>query len=135
MPGLATALADATPATALADAVSTAIVALGSLPVLQAADRFDSAAQVWLTGYEMVGAVLGLFVAYQAYRGYRRNDSRPMLFVSLGFIFVVGVPVLLTVPFLLVPAIPQPAYQFTIQTSEIAGLVCIIYALRVDPSE
>jgi len=111
---------------------------LFSLPtatVLQAANRFDSAVQMWLTGYEFVGAVLGLFIAYQAYRGYRRNESRPMLFMSLGFVLVVGVPVALTVPFLLIPAIPQTAYQFVVQTAEIAGLVCIIYALRVDPRE
>ena len=101
--------------------------------LLQAASRFESTVQVWLTGYELVGAALGLFIAYQAYRGYRRNESRPMLFMSLGFVLVVGVPVLLTIPFLLVPSIPQAAYQFAIQTSEIAGLVSIVYALRVDP--
>lgn len=54
--------------------------------------------------------------------------------MSLGFVLVVGVPVLLTVPFLLVPSIPQAGYQFVIQTAEVAGLVCIIYALRVDPA-
>ena len=109
---------------------------LAPLPgaVLQAASRFESTVQVWLTGYELAGAVLGLFIAYQAYRGYRRNESRPMLFMSLGFVLVVGVPVLLTIPFLLVPAVPQAVYQFVIQTSEVAGLVCIIYALRVDPT-
>lgn len=110
--------------------------ALGAVSetVLQAAGRFENTVQVWLTGYELAGAVLGLFIAYQAYRGYRRNESRPMLFMSLGFVLVVGVPVLLTIPFLLVPAVPQAAYQFAIQTSEVGGLVCIIYALRVDPS-
>lgn len=101
--------------------------------LLQVAGRFDSTIQVWLTGYEFVGAVLGLFIAYQAYRGYRRNQSRPMLFMSLGFVLVVGVPVLLTIPFLFVASIPQAVYQFVIQTSEVAGLVSIIYALRVDP--
>jgi len=109
--------------------------ALSQLAVLQAANRFDSAVQMWLTGYEFVGALLGLFVAYQAYRGYRRNESRPMLFIALGFVLIVGLPVVLTVPFLFVPAIPQAAYQFTIQTSEIVGLASIIYALRVDPRE
>ena len=108
---------------------------ISSVPALQAANRFDSAVQVWLTGYEFVGALLGLFVAYQAYRGYRRNESRPMLFIALGFVLIVGLPVALTIPFLFVPAIPQPAYQFVVQTAEIAGLGSIIYALRVDPRE
>ena len=53
--------------------------------MLQTANRFDSAVQVWLTGYEMVSAVLGLFIASQACRGYRRNESPPMLLLSLPF--------------------------------------------------
>jgi hypothetical protein len=101
---------------------------------LQTASRFESLAQVGLLGYELVGALLGLFVAYQAYRGYRRNDSRPMFFIAAGFVLIVGLPVLLLVPFLLVPSLPQVAVQAATQTFEIAGLVCIIYALRT-PSE
>ena len=31
---------------------------------------------------------LGLLIAYQGFRGYRRNDSEPMLFVAMGFIFL-----------------------------------------------
>jgi hypothetical protein len=105
-----------------------------SLP-LQAGGRFDSLAQVGLLGYELVGALLGLFVAYQAYRGYRRNDSRPMFFIAAGFVLIVGLPVLLLVPYLLIPSLPQVAVQATTQTFEIAGLACIIYALRADPGE
>lgn len=32
--------------------------------------------------------VLGLLIAYVGYRGYRRNDSQPMLFLAAGFGFV-----------------------------------------------
>jgi len=46
-----------------------ALLSVGSLPVLQAADRFADATEVVLFGYEFVGAALGLFVAYLAYRG------------------------------------------------------------------
>ena len=53
--------------------------------MLQTANRFDSAVQVWLTGYEMVGVALGLLIASQACRGYRRNESPPMLSMSLPF--------------------------------------------------
>ena len=39
-------------------------------------------------------AVVGVFVAVLAYRGYRRNGSRPMPFVTLGFAVITGVPAL-----------------------------------------
>lgn len=31
---------------------------------------------------------LGFLIAYQSYRGYRRNDSTPMLFLALGFCLI-----------------------------------------------
>ncbi|WP_458188403.1 DUF7521 family protein [Haladaptatus sp. NG-WS-4] len=31
---------------------------------------------------------LGLLIAYQGFRGYRRNHSEPMFFVAIGFIFL-----------------------------------------------
>jgi uncharacterized membrane protein (DUF441 family) len=85
-----------------------------------------------LQGYELVGAVLGVVIAYLAYRGYRRNDSRPMLFVSLGFALALGVPLVLTVAYLALPVRGlRVAMQLVTQTVEIAGLLCIIYGLRL----
>ncbi|MDS0243193.1 MULTISPECIES: hypothetical protein [unclassified Haloferax] len=37
---------------------------------------------------KLVTMVLGFLIAYQAYRGYRRNHSRPMLYVAIGFVFI-----------------------------------------------
>ena len=37
---------------------------------------------------KLVTMVLGFLIAYQAYRGYRRNDSRPMLYVAIGFVLI-----------------------------------------------
>lgn len=37
---------------------------------------------------KLVTMLLGFLVAYQAYRGYRRNDSRPMFYVAVGFVFI-----------------------------------------------
>ena len=31
---------------------------------------------------------LGMLIAYQGFRGYRRNESEPMLFVAVGFVFL-----------------------------------------------
>jgi hypothetical protein len=85
-----------------------------------------------LLAYELVGAALGVFIAYLAWRGYRRNQSRPMLFVSLGFALALGVPLALTLAYLALPVSgSRVVIQIVTQTFEIAGLLCIIYGLRI----
>jgi len=84
-----------------------------------------------LLAYELVGAALGVFIAYLAWRGYRRNQSRPMLFVSLGFALALGVPLALTLAYLALPVSDgRVVIQIVTQTFEVAGLLCIIYGLR-----
>lgn len=106
---------------------------VGPLPALplQASDP-SGPLLLALQVYELVGAVLGVVIAGLAYRGYRRNDSRPMLFVSLGFALALGIPLVLTVVYLALPVDGwQVAVQLVTQTVEIAGLLCIIYGLRL----
>ena len=110
-----------------------AILSAASDTVLQAASRFDSSAEVALQVAEFAGAALGLYIAYQAYRGYRRNDSRPMLFIALGFVIIMGLPVVLFVPAIFLSDLPVVGIQSVVQALEIVGLLCIIYALRVEP--
>lgn len=43
---------------------------------------------VVLVGGTLLVVVLGLLIAYQGYRAYRRQQSRPMLFASAGFLFL-----------------------------------------------
>jgi len=38
-----------------------------------------------------VTALAGAFVAYQGYRGYRRNDSPPMLYLAIGILLLTTV--------------------------------------------
>lgn len=108
----------------------------GELPtvgvVLQTADQ-PSEFVVWaLQAYELVGAVLGVVIAYLAYRGYRRNDSRPMLFVALGFALALGLPLVLSLLYLVLPVSGiEVEIQVVIQTVEIIGLLCIVYGLRL----
>lgn len=108
-----------------------AVPPLPSRVILQAGDQPSELVQTGLLAYELVGAALGVFIAYLAYRGYRRNRSRPMLFVSLGFALALGVPLALTVVYV---ALPVTSYRVTVQvvnqTFEVAGLLCIIYGLR-----
>lgn len=99
---------------------------------LQTVGPFQGLSEIALTGYELLGALLGLFIAYQAYRGYRRNASRPMLFMAIGFALILGPPILILVVLVAVPSLPQATVQAVVQTFEIAGLISIIYALRME---
>lgn len=107
-----------------------ALVRLATL-LLQQGSQLSGTLQIGLLAYELVGAMLGVFIAYLAYRGYRRNRSRPMLFVALGFALALGVPLVVTLVYLTLPVTGgRVAVQVASQTFEIAGLLCIVYGLR-----
>jgi hypothetical protein len=103
---------------------------LGKL-VLQVGSELSETIQMGLLAYELVGAALGVFIAYLAYRGYRRNRSRPMLFVSLGFALALGVPLMITLVYLALPVTGgRVVVSVANQTFEVVGLLCIVYGLR-----
>lgn len=70
-------------------------------------------------------AVLGLFVAYLAYRGYRRNDSPTMGALSIGILSIAVLPYLIL--YLLTPAIGLTDAEalFAITLSHTIGLAVI----------
>ena len=77
---------------------------------------------------KLVTMLLGVLIAYQAYRGYRRNDSRPMLFVAVGFVFIsVGA----VIEGILFDVFHVSIFTAgTVQTAIVAvGMLCILYAL------
>ncbi|MFC7079689.1 DUF7521 family protein [Halorussus caseinilyticus] len=78
-------------------------------------------------------ALVGLLIAYQAYRGYRRNDSRPMLFIAIGFTLTVGLPFVMVIPALVLSqsAFAATAIALLSDLSTLVGLGCILYALRM----
>lgn len=86
-------------------------------------------------------SILGLAVGYIAFRGYRRNQSLPMLFVATGFLLAFWTPVLLLGGFVVAGEIGQfaPGMRITVNTafgiagevSKIIGLLCILYGLRM----
>jgi len=41
-----------------------------------------------VTVIKLVALVLGVFIVYLAYKGYRRNSSKPLLYVALGFALI-----------------------------------------------
>lgn len=75
-----------------------------------------------------VTMVLGFLIAYQAYRGYRRSLSRPMLFVAIGFGFISFGAILEGLLFDVVGLTLSAAS--TIATSIVAvGMLSVLYAL------
>ncbi|WP_423744233.1 DUF7521 family protein [Haladaptatus sp. SPP-AMP-3] len=71
---------------------------------------------------------LGLLIAYQGFRGYRRNHSEPMLFVAIGFIFLtIGG----TMGCSLIQSLQISATTFgAVQTVLVAmGMGCVLYSL------
>jgi hypothetical protein len=40
------------------------------------------------TATKVIALVLGAFIVYLAYVGYRRNTSKPLLYAALGFAFI-----------------------------------------------
>lgn len=89
--------------------------------------------QILSQGLNIVAAVIGLLIAYQAYRGYKRNESRPMLFIAIGFTLAVGLPFVMLIPTLLLSgnAIAAGALAILSDISSLVGLACILYALRI----
>lgn len=81
---------------------------------------------------EVVSMGLGLVIAYIAYRGYRRNQSRPMLFIAIGFVFVTGVPTLFIGVFVSGVGVDRQLAGGIIQFFEIVGMASILYALVMD---
>jgi hypothetical protein len=82
-----------------------------------------SAEGVWLAVLAL-GVVVGSLVAYQAFRGYRRNDSRPMLFLAVGLALLGPVHFLLS----LAP-LSAAAVGVALQTVDVLGLLAVGYSL------
>ena len=75
---------------------------------------------------DYVVVAITLVIAYVAYRGYRRNDSRPMLAIAAGFALAFGGPGGVFLLSLVLP-IPQLAVGIVTQTTETAGTLLILY--------
>ncbi len=93
------------------------------------------AVREWVVAFsqatDVLSALLGIAIAYVAWRGYRRNDSRPMLFMALGFVLALGVPFGLLLVFVAVPGLSEGVVGVLTQVSQVAGLVAVLYALWV----
>jgi len=101
--------------------------ALDGLVTLQLGEL--STADLVLLASDYVTIGLALVIAYVAFRGYDRNDSRPMLFVALGFVLAFGGPGLVFILSLVAP-IPELVVGGVTQAVEIIGMLTILYGFR-----
>ncbi len=78
-------------------------------------------------------AIVGIIITYIAYRGYRRNDSRPMLFIAIGFFLAIVLQFVLLIPMILLTdsVTITIVYRFIRDIGTLAGLLCILYAIRM----
>jgi hypothetical protein len=81
-----------------------------------------------LVAGNLLAIALGYFVAYQSYRGYRRNDSATMLFVSIGFLLLSTARAMdcTVLSFL---SDPVPAAPFVRTALALTGMASISYSL------
>ena len=83
----------------------------------------------WIaTIIKMVALILGTFIVYLAYKGYKRNSSKPLLYVSLGFALITagtvmeGILYVIFISNLLMAIIAGTAVT-------VIGLIVIIYSI------
>jgi hypothetical protein len=77
-------------------------------------------------------SLLGLAIAYVAYTGYRRYDSKPMLYFCLGFFMLFGPPAAVGLLAGVLETGDEVVATLVTQLSEIAGLVLVFVALRIN---
>jgi len=96
----------------------------------------ETALYLVLLASTLLALALGLTIVFQAYRGYRRNDSTRMLYLAAGLGFVTIAPFALSLGFaLLTPFVPDAAglrvsvLPLLRRLLEITGLGLILYSL------
>ncbi|WP_251342905.1 DUF7521 family protein [Haloplanus halophilus] len=93
-----------------------------------------------LLAVTLLGLVLGLAIVFQAYRGYRRNRSQPMLWLAVGLILLTVVPFVVSLTVASVgtalrfdPVVYTYYAPIFNRLIEVSGLVCILYSLYRRP--
>ncbi|GAB3039367.1 DUF7521 family protein [Natronobiforma cellulositropha] len=74
-------------------------------------------------------ALFGAIIAYQAYRGYRRNGATSMLYLAVGLALLTVFPFLVNVGLNTVANPTQVAVVFFENVCRLLGLVTITYSL------
>lgn len=99
------------------------------IPVLLQLPAGKLAPEAIVLGFAAVIAVIGGFVAYQALRGYRRNNSRPMLFLAISILLLTAVPAGANIGLSVLTSATDAEILLVVSLSHFAGVVSILYAL------
>lgn len=83
----------------------------------------------WVTTLtKIVALILGAFIVYLAYKGYKRNSSRPLLYVALGFALITAGTIAEGILYVLLGSELLSAMA-TGTTVMVLGFVVIIYSI------
>lgn len=82
-----------------------------------------------VTAINALSAGVGLFVAVQAYRGYRRHGSRPMLFLAVGIALLTALPFVVGTSLDVLTGLSDAAVVLGMMSCELGGLASILYSL------
>lgn len=83
----------------------------------------------WIvTIVKMAALILGAFVVHLAYKGYKRNSSRPLLYVAIGFALITAGTIMEGI--LYVVFISDLLVAIAVGTTvTVLGLLAIIYSI------
>lgn len=89
----------------------------------------------FVTIVKVVALVFGAYIVYLAYKGYRRNLSRPLLFVALGFALITGATVIEGFLYVVVAPLSDPISNLLLAllvstTITLIGFLAIIYSIH-----
>jgi len=76
----------------------------------------------------LIALFLGAFIVYLAYRGYRRNASKPLLYVALGFALITAGTLLEGLMFVILGSDILAAIAIE-GLLTVTGFVAIIYSI------
>ncbi|WP_265107873.1 DUF7521 family protein [Halosolutus halophilus] len=93
--------------------------------------RIDEASvfELLTIGTLFLVAIMGTLIAYQAYRGYRRNDARSMLYLAIGLLLLTLCPFVINVTINTLASPDQVVTVFFENVSRLFGLAAIMYSL------
>ena len=83
----------------------------------------------WIAVFAGATAIAGLAVASLAFRGYRRNDSRPMLYLAVGIVLLTAVPVGADYALRGLTPASDAAVLLAVTASHLGGVLAVLYAL------
>lgn len=85
------------------------------------------------TAVKIVALILGAFIVHLAYRGFRRNRSRPLFYVSVGFALITGGTIAEGILYVIVGSIGSVLsllVAITVGTAiTVLGFAAIIYSI------